>query len=250
MVFDADSFIFKPPPAAVFARRILIKPDASSPLPHPVTTSRETLAEVITSIKQVSDADIVLLDGSQSGESMRGIYQALRYDFPRICLLDVRDCTLVEIENPLPKPFAMSTFWVPNIVLSCDYLITIASFKIIGGSGSFSINNLLSLLPQAKYFGERIAASALWPRLGIHNVVADLYFTIPFDLGIIDGRKKLVSIAGTTEGEIEEYGKVFIGQPYEVDLEASRAAGVATGYLRLIQRAKDRLEADYEHRRG
>jgi hypothetical protein len=238
VIFDADSFTFQAPPAVAFARRILIKPAAFAPLPHPVTTSREILAEVIAGIKRVTDADIILLEASQSETAMRKIYQALGYNFPHISLLDVRDCTLVEVENPLPKPFALPNFWVPNIVLSCDYLITIAPFKIVRGSGSFSIDNLLGLLPPAKYFGETTDIWKLWHRLGLHNVIADLYFTLPFDLGIVDGHKKLISATDPTSGEVEEYGKVFVAQPYEADYEASQAAGVDTGYLRLIQRAK------------
>jgi hypothetical protein len=238
MIYEADSFTFEPPPEIAFARRVLIKPAAAFPLPHPITTSRETLAEIIMGIKQISNTDIILLEGSQSGESVLETYQALGYDFPRVILLDVRDCTFVEIENPLPRPFVMPTFWVPNIVLACDYLITVAPFQIIEGQGNFSIANLLSLLPIAKYGGERGAARELWQHLGIHKVTADLYFTLPFDLGIVDAHKKLLSTADPAKGKIEKYGKVFVAQPYEVDCEASRAAGVETKYLRFIEQAK------------
>jgi hypothetical protein len=241
VIFDSDSFAFEPPAVVAFAQRILIKPDAAYPLPHPVTLSRETLAEIVAGIRQVSKADIFLLEGSQCEQSMHNIYQTLSYDFPRVSLLDVRDCTLVEVENPLPRPFALPTFWLPNIVLSCDYLITAASFKIVEGSGDFCISNLLGLLPMAKYHGVMSDIRELWHRLGIYNVVADLYFTLPFDAGIIDARKKLISPADLTKGEVEEYGKVFVGQPYEVDQEASQAAGVETRYLRLIERARQKL---------
>jgi len=238
VIFDSHSFTFQAPASVAFARRILIKPAAFATLPHPITTSREILAEVIAGIKQVTDADIILLEGSQSGAAMHTIYQALGYDFPHISLLDVRDCTLVEVENPLPKPFALPNFWVPNIILSCDYLITVAPFKIVRDSGSFSINNLLGLLPPAKYLEDITDFWKPWHRLGLHNVIADLYFTLPFDLGIVDGHRKLISATDPTSGEVEEYGKVFVGQPYEVDCEASQAAGVDTGYLRLIEKAK------------
>ena len=238
MIFDADSFKFNAPPAVAYARRILIKPDAAVPLPHPITTSRETLAQVIRGIRQISDADIIFLEGSQSGEPMREIYRALRYDFPRVSLLDVRDCILVEVENPLPKPFALANFWVPNIILSCDYLITISSFKMIRESGRFSIYNLLGLLPPAKYLGNSTDMWELWHRLGINAVIADLYFTLPFDLGIVDGRKKLIGGADPTRYQIEECGNVFVGSPYEVDYEASQVAGGDTEYRSLIEKAK------------
>ncbi len=238
MIFNADRFKFKAPPAVAYARRILIKPDAAVPLPHPITTSRETLAQVILGIRQVSDADIVFLESSQSGEPMREIYRALRYDFPRVSMLDVRDCTLVEVENPLPKPFALANFWVPNIILSCDYLITISPFKTVRGAGRFSITNLLGLLPPAKYLGNDTSIWEPLHRLGINAVIADLYFTLPFDLGIVDGHKKLIGTADPTKYQVEEYGQLFIGSPYEADREASQASGVGTEYLSLIEKAK------------
>jgi hypothetical protein len=75
----------------------------------------------------------------------------------------------------------------------------------------------------------------LGKRFGIHNVIADLYFTLPFDLGIIDARKKFISAGDPVHGESEDYGKIFVGSPYEVDLEASQATGVEVKYLRLIK---------------
>ena len=120
MIFEAADFVFEPPLEVAFARRVLIKPSASCSRPHPVTTSRETLDAVIAGIRRVSAADILLLEGSVGAESVHSIYRALGYDFPRTMLLDVGEFVPVEVENPLPKPFALSTIWVPNVILSCD----------------------------------------------------------------------------------------------------------------------------------
>ena len=234
MIFDAEYFVFNPPLEVSFARRVLVKPKARYALPHPVTTSRETLAAVIEGIRRVSDADIIFLEGSPDGGPMGPIYAGLGYEFPRVNRLDVRDCTLVEVENPLSRPFALPTFWVPNVVLSCDFLISVAPFQVIEGSGSFAIENMLGLIPAAKYRAAGSDMTAVLQRLGLHNVIADFYFTLPFDLGIVDGRRRLVSGSSPTKGEADDYGKIFIGDPYEVDSEASRAAVVETEYLRLI----------------
>lgn len=238
MIFEADNFVFEPPVEVAFARRILIKPSAGCSLPHPVTTSRETLEAVIAGIRKVSAADILLLEGSAGDETVHSIYKALSYDFPLIMLLDVDQCVPVAVENPLSKPFALSTFWVPNVILSCDFLITVAPFKVVAGQGSFSIRNLLGLLPAAKYQHETKSFRGLEQSLGIDSIISDLYFTLPFDLGIVDGRKKLISASDHFQGEIEDYGKVFVGPPYEVDSEVSKATGVTTGYLQLIEEAK------------
>jgi hypothetical protein len=238
MIFEAADFVFEPPVEVAFARRILIKPSAGSSRRYPITTSRETLSSVISGIRRVSAADILILEGSAGDETVHSIYKELVYDFPHTMLLDVDQCVPVAVENSLAKPFILTTFWIPNVILSCDFLITIAPFKVVAGQGSFSIRNLLGLLPASKYQQEAKGFRGVEQPPGIDNTIADLYFTLPFDLGIIDGRKKFTGTKNHFEGEMEDYGKIFIGAPYEVDSEASNAAGITTGYLHLIEEVK------------
>ncbi len=243
MIFEESEFIFRAPSAIARARRVLIKPCASYPLLYPVSTSRDMLATLIHGIRRVSDADIIILEGTLDGSPIYPVYKALGYDFPRVLMLDVKDCILVEVDNPLPKPLAIPTFWVPNVILSSDYLITVAPLKVNRGRGNFSIMNMLSLLPTSKYNGDGPNRREALYSMGIDKVVADLYFTLPFDLGIIEGRQKLVTYGGPSEGEVEDYNKVFIGEPYEVDSEATEALGVRTDYIELIREAKVGFEA-------
>jgi uncharacterized protein (DUF362 family) len=242
LIFEASEFSFKAPPVISRARRVLIKPNAGYPVLYPVTTSREMLSLIIEGIRQVSDADILLLDSIPGGGPIYPIFQALGYDFPRVLALDVKDCIWVEVENPLPKPLAVPTFWVPNVILSSDYLITVAPLKVVSGMGNLSIMNLLSLLPVSKYGDDLRGGREDLYGLGIDKVVADLHFTLPFDLGIIEGRQKFITGEDPTRGKVEEYGKVFLGKPYQVDLEASQALGIKTRYLRLIEEARLNLE--------
>lgn len=242
LIFEASEFVFKAPEVISRARRVLIKPSASYPLSYPVTTSRGMLAAIIDGIRQTGDADILILEGTPGGGPMRPIYQALGYDFPRVLMLDVKDCTWVEVENPLPKPFAVPTFWVPNVILSSDYLITVAPLKVLGGKGNLSVMNLLTLLPSSKYGGPPTGWGDLY-NLGVGKVIADLYFTLPFDLGVIEARQKFIGREDPTQGEVESCGKVFIGEPYEIDGEASEALGLKTDYLDLIRVAKAEFEA-------
>jgi len=126
---------------------VLIKPDAAYSAPYPVTTSRKLLTSIIEGIRKVSDADIVVLEGTHSGEPVAPIYQKLGYNFPRVLMLDVKDCIWVEVDNPLPKPLAVPAFWIPNVILSSDYLISVTPLKVAKGKGNLSIPNLMSLLP-------------------------------------------------------------------------------------------------------
>jgi hypothetical protein len=242
LIFESGQFIFKPPLAITRARRVLIKPSACYPVPYPVTTSREILSTIIRGIRQVSDADILILEGTPTASPVYPIYRTLGYDFPRVLLLDVKDCTWVEVENPLPKPLAVSTLWVPNVILSSDYLISVAPLKISQGKGNLSIMNLLTLLPSSKYSDQSGSWGTLYS-MGIDRVLADLYFTLPFDMGIIEARQKFTSTDDPVHGDIEEVGKVFVGEPYEVDYEVSDALGLKTDYLNLIDEAKFSFEA-------
>ena len=244
MIFKASEFVFEPSPVVSRARRILIKPSACYPVPYPVTTSRDMLPVIIEGIRRVSDADILLLEGTPGGGSIQPIYQSLGYNFPRVLTLDVKDCFCVEVDNPLPKPLAVPTFWVPNVILSSDYLITVAPLKVFQGRGHLSLMNLLTLLPSSKYGGEAQGGWRDLYNLGIDKVVADLYFTLPFDLGIIEAHQKFITQDDPTRGEIEEYGKVFIGEPYQVDCEASETLGLKTEHLDLINSAKAGFETN------
>jgi hypothetical protein len=200
------------------------------------------LSLIIEGIRQVSDADILVLEGTPDGEAVNPIYQALGYNFPRVLMLDVKDCIWVEVDNPLNKPFVVPTFWVPNVILSSDYLITVAPLKIHNGSASLSITNLLSLLPASKYLNRALGGWGALYTLGIEKVLADLYFTLPFDLGIIEARQKLITSDSLAKGKVEEYGKIFIGEPYRIDREASETLGLKAEYLDLIDAAKVELD--------
>jgi len=197
---------------------------------------------IIRGIRQVSDADILLLEGTAGGGSIYSIYQSLGYDFPRVLLLDVKDCIWVEVDNPLPKPLVMPTFWVPNVILSSDYLISVAPLKVFNGTGNLSIMNMLTLLPYAKYSGEVQGGWETLYGLGIDKVLTDLYFTLPFDMGIVEARQKFESAGDPLHGEVEDYGKVFVGEPYEADLEVSELLKLNNSYLDLIRGAKLELE--------
>jgi uncharacterized protein (DUF362 family) len=242
LIYDASGFVFEPPAVISRARRVLIKPSAAYPVPYPVTTSRSMLSAIIEGIRRISDADILLLAGTPGGEPIFPVYQALGYDFPRVLTLDVNDCVWVEVDNPLPKPLVVPTFWVPNVILSCDYLITVAPLKVVKGKVSLSIMNLLSVLPTSKYGkGAPRGWKSLYS-LGIDKAIADLYFTLPFDLGIIEASQKFIAPDDPTRGESEEYGKVFVGEPYEVDSQASRELGLKSSSLDLIKEARVGLE--------
>ena len=242
MIFEASKFIFTPPRQLSWARRVLIKPCAGYPLPYPVTTSPEILNTIIDGIRKVSNADIIIADGTPSGESIYPVYQALGYDFHHVLMLDIRDSIFVEVENPLPRFLAVENFWVPNVVLRSDLLISVAPFSVCGNTARFTVANLLSLLPVSKYQKNSSGGLGSLYDLGIEKVLADLYYTLPFDLGIIEANEKFFYTDDPTKGRIEEYGKIFLGEPFEIDREASQMARLDSEHLRLIDEGKTLLD--------
>ena len=241
VVKDSD-FVFAPPPQLAWARRVLIKPCAGYPLPYPVTTSPRLLNTIIRGIRKISNADILIADGTPSGESIYPIYQALGYNFHHVLMLDIRDSIFIEVQNPLTEFYAVESFWVPNVVLRSDFLISVTPFKASGSSARFSVANLLSLLPVSKYRKGKSGGWGTLYELGIERVLADLYFTLPFDLGIIEAHQKFFYTDDLQKGEVEDYGKILIGEPHEIDLKASQIAGVNCEHLRLINEGRVQLE--------
>ena len=242
MIVKDSDFVFTPPPQLSWARRILIKPCAGYPLPYPVTTSPKLLNTIIKGIRKVSNADILIADGTPSGESIYPIYQVLGYNFHHVLMLDIRDSIFIEVQNPLTQFYAVESFWVPNVVLRSDFLISVTPFKVCSNSGRFSVANLLSLLPVSKYQRSKSGGWGAPYELGIEQVIADLYFTLPFDLGIIEARQKFFYTNDPTQGEVEDYGKILAGEPHEIDIEASQIAGVDCEHLKLISEGRVQLE--------
>ncbi len=156
---------------------------------------------------------------------------------------DVQDCVLVEIENPLPRPFITSAFWLPNVLLYCDYLITICPLKTSQGQGSLAVENLLGLLSASKYPRDAGGGWGGLNSLGLHKVIADLYFTLPFDLGLIDARRRCTGTDNSAEGKMEDYNRFFVGDPFEIDKEVSQTLGLEVKYLQFIESAKAQLKA-------
>jgi uncharacterized protein (DUF362 family) len=241
LIFEASQFAFEAPTAISRARRVLIKPCAYTQTPYPVSTSPQMIATIIEGIRKVSDADIVILESTPTGDPVQPNYQALRYNFPRVLMLDVKDSIWVEVENPLTKPLIVPTFWVPNVILSSDYLITVTPLKVVNGRPDLTMTNLLSLLPAAKYTSKE-SYDQLYT-LGMEKVIADLYFTLPFDLGIVEARQTFTSTgADHTKGKAEDFGKVFVGEPFQVDSEITEMLGLQAEYLDLIKVARVGLE--------
>jgi uncharacterized protein (DUF362 family) len=240
-VVEASTFQFVAPPQLAWAQRILIKAHASTGLPYPVSTSPWLIEAIINGVRKVTDAEVLIADGSPTGASLYPMFEELHYKFNRTLLLDVKDSIFLEMENPLQEFFASPTFHVPNLVLRSDYLISVAPYHVHVKNGRFSIANLLGLLPVNQkrtgatpdYLGLR--------GLDMERVLADLYFTLPFDMGIVEARQRWDYENDPTKGHATDCGKILVGDPFEVDVLAARLYGTMPEHLSLIDQGRRAL---------
>ena len=243
-VFDARGFRFAPPAQLAWARRVLIKPCACSRHPYPATTSPELLESIVSGIRTVTDAEIIIADSLPTGESIYPNYEALKYHFNRVLMLDAKDSIFLEMENPLQEFFATPTFWVPNLVLRSDFLISVAPYHVQNGAGKFSIANYLGLLPLAAHHPDEPAYLQGLRNQDVERVLADLYFALPFDMGIVEARQRLDYADDPGRGEATEFGKIIVGEPFEVDMLAAKLVGMLPEHLNLINRSRKLLSSE------
>jgi len=242
-IFEASSFEFSPPAQLTWARRVLIKPYASVDAPYPVTTSPGLIENIIAGIRRVTDAEILIADGTRNGTPIYPVFQSLKYSFTRVLLLDAKDSIFLELENPLVEFFASPTFWVPNLVLRSDFLISVAPCHVVAGSGRFTIANLLGLLPLSPRKDHGLPDYQGLKGLEIDKILADLYFTLPFDPGILEAKPRYDYDTDVETGTTsDQYGKIIVGEPFEVDTMAARLIGAKPEHLTLIEHGKQMLE--------
>jgi len=239
---DSAKFEFVAPSSLARARRVVICPTVVDSGKYPLSTSRELLNNIIGGIRKVSKADIVLLASSHSNKNIQEVFTGLKYDFNRVLVMDVADSLCVEVENPLPKPFAIPTFWVPSVILSSDYLITTIPLKSRRKKAMMATSSLLSVLPPSKYIDRKTGDWKNFNELGMDKVLADLYFTLPFDVAIIEATRHYIYRNDGGLGRSEELGKIYYGEPAEVDAEVSADMGFKTTYLDLVADSRRNME--------
>ncbi|HSW59149.1 MAG TPA: hypothetical protein VLH15_12140, partial [Dehalococcoidales bacterium] len=117
------------------------------------------------------------------------------------------------------------------------------TLKVINDRPEFSVMNLLSALPSAKYGARAGGWDGLFS-LGIDKVLADLYFTLPFDLGIIEGQQLFTGKGHQiNQGKTENIDRIFIGEPFDIDNDACQLLNLKSEYLDLIKVARVGFEA-------
>jgi len=220
--------------------RILLKPNVAYNLPPPVTTDVAIVKVLADAIKTFSNAELFLIEGATSKSLEKNLKTNGYYDLEKkgVQILDTDnlECTCMEING-----MKIKKLFLPKLVLSCDFKISIPVLKFETRSASASIKNLIGLLPRSYY---RMGKSLTRKKLHIWDInkcITDLYFHIPFDLAVVDAT---IALQGKLpkRGEKIKFGKVVISDNlFEADKRSLEIAGMdwfSVPYMRYIDDKK------------
>ena len=231
------SFVYQPPPSAINAEHILVKPNLGYPVGAPFTVSMGVLGKVLRSLRQASpNAQISIVEGVCSPASLdtiaskNGLYALLD---DRMQLLDADTLPLVEYPNLSPTPVRFQSMWAPALLQQVDCRITLGTFKrtILKDKPliSASLKNLYGLFPRSKYHARSLNARGQLHKPSVPLILQDVYFCIGhlFDGALIDADLRAISPDWKPDrGRTIEFGKIFASSdPIAVDRSACIAAG-------------------------
>ncbi len=247
------AFVYRPPAAAVNARRILVKPNLGYPVAAPVTVSMGVLAKILQVLRQASPtAKISIVEGVCSPMSLHdiasknGLYALLDEDME---LVDADTLPSIEYPNLSPAPVRFSSMWAPALLQEVDCRITVGAFKrtILKDTPliSASLKNLYGLFPRSQYHARSLNSRGQLHRPSVPLVLQDVYFCIGhlFDGAVVDADLRFVSRDWKPDkGETIPFGKIFAGvDPVAVDRSACIAVGEPIpSYLDAIEKLRSR----------
>lgn len=222
-VQPTDTFDYRPPPEAVKAKQIVVKPNLGYPVGPPATVSMAVLGKVLRGLRQASpDATISIVEGVCSPKSLteiasrNGLYALLN---DGIELLDADTLPLKEYPNRAQNPVRFKTMWAPKLLETADCCISVGALKRTQLKGepliSASLKNLYGLFPRAKYKARSKNSRGQLHRPSVPLVLQDVYFTIGhlFKGGVVDGDRKFVSPDWKPDrGDSVELGHIIWGE--------------------------------------
>jgi uncharacterized protein (DUF362 family) len=168
--------------------KIVIKPNLLDNAPAPCTTDKTLVEEVIKYIREATDLEIVLIEGS-GGCKTKEAFEHLGYNSLEkkygIKLVDTDHAELVKLKNS--NALAYKEVYLPEVIFD-SFFISIAPLKDhLITKVTLSIKNLIGLLPKKYYGGYWHYNRSDVHRVGVDKAIIDLYGYVHIDLAIIDG---------------------------------------------------------------
>jgi hypothetical protein len=195
-------FRYQPPPAAIAATRILVKPNLGYPVGPPVTVGMTVLGEVLRSLRAASpQAEILVVEGVCSPVSLPEIATKLGLDGlldPGMALLDAD--TLPQTDYPNRRsPQRFRHLSAPRLLQEVDCCISVGTFKrtVLNDRPliSAALKNLYGLLPRDRYRARSPHSRGQLHRPSVPAILEDVYGCLGhwFSGAVVDGSYHYVS---------------------------------------------------------
>ena len=187
--------------------------------------------------------------GNLSYEDIIAVFSSL---YPDITL-DYEDLNYYDYTEDVPVPgggFALNSYSIPNTILNCDRLISVAAMKTHHRTGvTLTHKNYVGISPASVY------GAGGWNHWGvphdkIERAICDLFSYHPADLGVIecfwgtegygpqwgDPIKRNIVLAGTDPVAVDAAGAYIMGfNPWDIDhLQWSHNKGYGNNDLNFI----------------
>lgn len=195
-IVPVANFRYPPPPAAIAAARILVKPNLGYPVGPPVTVGMAVLGEVLRSLRVASpQAEILIVEGVCSPVPLPEIATKLGVDGlldPGMVLLDAD--TLPQMDYPNQRsPQRFTHLSAPRLLQEVDCCISVGTLKrtILKDQRliSAALKNLYGLLPRDRYRARSPHARGQLHRPSVPAVLEDVYGCLGhlFSGAVVDG---------------------------------------------------------------
>jgi uncharacterized protein (DUF362 family) len=224
----------------VIGKRVLLKPNLVEFSSHaPINTHPIFVAAVQEAFYALGARQVRIAEGPGHRRMTLDMAAAAGY-FTHIPKFEkiFTDLNLDQVsEVRLAQPFStLSKIYLPQTVLDCDLLVSLAKMKTHHWTGAtLSMKNLFGVVPGSIYG---------WPKnplhwAGIDECVADLHYVFPRQFCLVDGIEAMEG-NGPILGTSKAAGIIAAGaHPPSVDATCCRIMEIdprRIGYLKLVER--------------
>ncbi|MHA2233155.1 MAG: DUF362 domain-containing protein [Candidatus Hodarchaeales archaeon] len=220
----------------ITAETVFLKPNIGYPSPYPITTSLNSLQEVITYLKGIkSDLNIIVGEGSTSKTSAYENAEKLGI----IRLLQEEKILFVDLDQDQHE--IVEGIGIPNTIINADLRISLPCIKIYRHSEilmSCAVKNYLGIPPRSVHSEEKGYRRDSFHR-DIARSVAEVYSKIqtksPFELHVVDGTRILMGQENV--GKEKKWGRILVGpDAEEIDVALCEKFGLnLPHYLFLVR---------------
>jgi uncharacterized protein (DUF362 family) len=221
----------------VRGKRVVVKPNlVEFSADAPINTHPALVKAVVDELEARGAARVIVAEGPGHRRATLDMAAAAGYfDFfpnleSRFVDLNLDDVTRVGIASPQSR---LREIYLPNTVLGCDLLVSLAKMKTHHWVGAtLAMKNLFGLVPGSIYG---------WPKnvlhwAGIPECIADIHRLFPRQFAIVDGIDGMEG-NGPILGHTKRAGVIVAGRdPISVDATCCRLMGIEperVNYLRL-----------------